>query len=214
MCGSGGVGVQERREIAGSDDAVGVLHYDGDFVPVHGHVEVDAEPAPDADVGRAKESLRVRGDEGLLGALRRGAPERQAVVVVVVREGRKGLLALDEPGRLAVGEALERYVGIEAATKYRAARVVPDAAALYRFLVEAGFGTVKIRPSARTMHLPSLESLVLGHLSGHPVASAVAALSEEQRAALARHVKTALQPYADGDGVDVPDEINIAVAQA
>ena len=118
------------------------------------------------------------------------------------------------PYNLAVGEALERHVGIEAATKYRASRVVPDAATLYRLLVEAGFGTVEIRPSAMTMRLPSLESLVLGHLSGNPVAGAVAALSEEQRAALARQVETALQPYADGDGVALPDEINITMAQA
>jgi hypothetical protein len=83
-----------------------------------------------------------------------------------------------------------------------------------RLLVEAGFSTVEILPSARTMRLPSLESLVLGHLFGHPVASAVAALGEEQRAGLAKQVKTALQRYADGDGVAVPDEINIAMAQA
>ena len=65
-----------------------------------------------------------------------------------------------------------------------------------------------------TIRLPSLESFVLGHLSGGSAAGAVAALSEDQRAALARQVKLALQPYADGDGVAVPDEINIAMAQA
>jgi hypothetical protein len=65
-----------------------------------------------------------------------------------------------------------------------------------------------------TIRLPSLESFVLGHLSGGTAAGAVAALSEDQRAALARQVKLALQPYADGDGVAVPDEINIAMAQA
>jgi len=117
------------------------------------------------------------------------------------------------PYNLAVGEALERHVGVETATKFLASRVVPDAKALYSLLVEAGFRAVEIRPSAMTMRLPSLETFVLGHLSGMPVASAVAALSEEQRSALARQVKTALQSYADGDGVAVPDEINIAMAK-
>lgn len=96
--------------------------------------------------------------------------------------------------------------------KIRAARVVPDGEALHRLLVEAGFRAVEIRASAMTIRLPSLETFVLGHLSGMPVAGAVAALSEDQRVALARQVQTALQPYADGDGVAVPDEINIAMA--
>jgi ubiquinone/menaquinone biosynthesis C-methylase UbiE len=117
------------------------------------------------------------------------------------------------PYNLAVGEALERHVGVETATKYRAARVVPDGEVLHRLLVDAGFRAVQIRPSAMTVRLPTLETFVLGHLSGMPVAGAVAALSEDQRAALARQVKMALQPYADGDGVAVPDEINIAMAQ-
>ena len=63
-----------------------------------------------------------------------------------------------------------------------------------------------------TIRLPSLETFVLGHLSGMRVAGAVAALSEDQRVAMARQIQTALQPYADGDGVAVPDEINIAMA--
>ncbi|MGH7767660.1 MAG: class I SAM-dependent methyltransferase, partial [Candidatus Binatia bacterium] len=117
------------------------------------------------------------------------------------------------PYNLAVGDALERHVGVEAATKFRASRIVPDAEALYRLLVEAGFRAVEIRPSAMTLRLPSLETFVLGHLSGMPVAGAVAALRNDQRAALAREVKMSLQPYADGDGVAVPDEINIAMAQ-
>jgi SAM-dependent methyltransferase len=116
------------------------------------------------------------------------------------------------PYNVAVAEALEHHVGVEASTTFRASRVVPDAEALYRLFVEAGFRAVEIRPSAMTIRLPSLETFVLGHLSGIPVASAVAALSEEQRAVLAGQVKTALQPYADGDGVAVPDEINIAMA--
>jgi ubiquinone/menaquinone biosynthesis C-methylase UbiE len=116
------------------------------------------------------------------------------------------------PYNLAVGEALERHVGAETAIKYRASRVVPDGEELRRLLVEAGFRWVQIRPSAMTVRLPPVETFVLEHLAGMPVAGAIAALSAEGRAALVRQVKMALQSYADGDGIAVPDETNIAMA--
>ena len=63
-----------------------------------------------------------------------------------------------------------------------------------------------------TIRLPQIEAFALSHLSALPVAGAVAALSERSRTALAQQVKVALQPYADGDDVAVPDETNIAIA--
>jgi ubiquinone/menaquinone biosynthesis C-methylase UbiE len=116
------------------------------------------------------------------------------------------------PYNLAVGEALERHVGVETATRYRAQRVAPGAAELHRLLVEGGFREVHVRPSVMTIWLPRIEEFVLCHLSSMPVAGAISALGEERPAALARQVSTALQSYADGDGVAVPDEINIATA--
>jgi SAM-dependent methyltransferase len=117
------------------------------------------------------------------------------------------------PYNIAVAEALERHVGMETANKYRASRVVPNAGALHRLLVEAGFCSVQVRASALTIRLPPLASFVPGHLCGSPVAGAVAALSEDGWAALTRQVESALQGYADGDGVAVPDEINVATGQ-
>ena len=116
------------------------------------------------------------------------------------------------PYNTAVGEALERHVDIETATRYRASRVVPEAEVLHRLLVDAGFHAVQIRPSVMTIRLPPVAELVLCHLAATPVAGAVAALSEGGRAALARQVRLALQSYADGEGVAVPDETNIAIA--
>jgi SAM-dependent methyltransferase len=117
------------------------------------------------------------------------------------------------PYHRAVGEALERFAGGEVATKFRASRVgLPDDIALRRLFVEAEFREVQVRQSAMVVHLPAIETFVLRHLAGTPGAGAVASLSEEQRAALARQVKIALQPYADVDGVAVPDEVNIAIA--
>jgi len=116
------------------------------------------------------------------------------------------------PYNIAVGEALERHVGAEAASKYRASRIVPDTEALRGMLAEARFREVHIRPIVMTIRLPPIEAFVLSHLSASPVAGVIAALNEGRRTPLAKQVKMALQPYADGDGVEVPDEINIAIA--
>jgi hypothetical protein len=103
-------------------------------------------------------------------------------------------------------------VGTEAATRLLAPRVVPETEELSRLLVEAGFRDVHIRSSRMTQYLPALETLVLCHLAAMPVADAVAALSDETRTALARDVRIALQSYADGDGVAVPNETTLATA--
>ena len=120
---------------------------------------------------------------------------------------------LADPYNIALGDALERHVDAETAARYRAARMVPEAEALHRLLVDVGFQAVQIRPSVMTVQLPRIEAFVLCHLAATPVAGAVAALSEEKRAALARQVSLALRPYADGEGVAVPDATNIAMAQ-
>ncbi len=116
------------------------------------------------------------------------------------------------PYNYAVGEALDRFTTVEIATKYRAARVVPNAETLHHMIVEAGFRGVEVHLHTVIIHQPAIETFVLGHLSGGPVASALAAMSDEGRAAFARQVKTTLQSYAEGDGVAYPDEVNIATA--
>ena len=116
------------------------------------------------------------------------------------------------PYNTAVGRALQRYVGAEAATTYLASRVVPDAAALRRMIEDAGFLAVEICTRAMKLHLPSIETFVLQHLSSSPIAAALEALSDAQRAEFAKDVKLALRPFAEGDGVAVPDEVNIAMA--
>ncbi len=116
------------------------------------------------------------------------------------------------PYSTAVGSALERHAGIETAMRYRTARVVPNTEELRRLLVEAAFQAVHIQESFMTIRLPPVEAFVLGHLASTPVAGTVAALSEEARTALVREVSMALQSYADGDGVSLPDETNIAIA--
>ena len=146
-------------------------------------------------------------------------PDKSAALSEVNRvlvPGGRALLSVWKsmgPYHVAVGDALERCAGLETATMFRATRVgLPDTDALRRMLTEAGLRDAHVRPAAMTVQLPAVEEFVLGHLAGTPVAPAVAALDDEQRAALARQARTALQPYANGDGVAVPDEANIAIA--
>jgi ubiquinone/menaquinone biosynthesis C-methylase UbiE len=117
------------------------------------------------------------------------------------------------PYHRAVGDALERLLGVEVATKWRSTRLgLPDDAALRRSFIETGFREVQVRPKTMVVHLPAIQTFVLGHLAGTPVAEALASLSAEKRAALARQVKVALQPYADAESVAVPDEVNVSIA--
>ena len=117
------------------------------------------------------------------------------------------------PYNIAAGDALEQLAGREVAEKYRASRVVPDAEALRRMLVDAGFRAVEVHPRPLTIRLPRIENFVVGHLSSSPVAGTITGMSEGQRAEFGRDVRAALQPYADGDGVAIPDEVNIAMGR-
>ena len=117
------------------------------------------------------------------------------------------------PYHRAVGDAVERFLGVEVATKWRSTRLgLPDDVALRRSFIEAGFREVQVCPTTMAVHLPAIQTFVLGHLAGTPVAEALASLSDEKRAALARQVKLALQPFADAEGVTVPDEVNVSIA--
>jgi hypothetical protein len=93
-------------ELRWGDATVGVLDEDRDLAPVDGDVEVDAEPAFSADLGWSEVSAGIGGDEGLLCTLGSGAPEGDAVVVMMVGVHDEALLVADIPHRLAVGEAL------------------------------------------------------------------------------------------------------------
>jgi len=118
------------------------------------------------------------------------------------------------PYHVAVVDALRQHVGAEAAATFSASRVVPDAEELYRLVVEAGFREVAIHPCVMNIRLPAVEGFVLSHLAATPVASAVAAVGSEARAAMADQVSLALRAYVDGDGLTIPDETNVVTALA
>jgi hypothetical protein len=99
----------ELLEPVRRDLAEGILDDAGELVPVNAVVQENAEPAAMPDVRRPEESLRSRGDEQLLVAGRRGAPDRKvAVPVVVVQEHQETLLVAHEEARSSVTRPLAR----------------------------------------------------------------------------------------------------------
>jgi SAM-dependent methyltransferase len=114
----------------------------------------------------------------------------------------------------AVGEALARYVGNAAATKFCASRQVPAKEELQRVASDAGFSDVEVRVRRLDLHLPHLDQFVLHHLASTPVAPMVAAANPEARNKIGTDVMKRLQCYADADGVTYPEETHVLTARA
>lgn len=148
-------------------------------------------------------------------------PDRKAAVRemlrVLVPGGRLAASVWKSPNpySMAVWDALERFVGAEIAARYRVGRSqgVPDAGALRDMMVGAGFRAVEVRTRKMIIRQPDIETFVLGHLDGHPVARAITALGDDERVEFARQVKAALSEYAEGSGVAYPDEANVVTAR-
>jgi ubiquinone/menaquinone biosynthesis C-methylase UbiE len=142
---------------------------------------------------------------------------------VALREMRR---VLDHGGRLAlsvwnsagiyngaVGEALARFMGNEAAVRFCASRQAPAREELQRLAMEADFSAVEVRVSRINVHLPRLDQFALDHLAATPVAPVIAAADSEARKKIGASVMTQLQRYADGDGVTYPEETHVLTAQ-
>ena len=119
-----------------------------------------------------------------------------------------------QPFYAALAEALERYVGHDAAEGLRAAFTLAHADELRALITGAGFRNVQIRIRSRLTRYPSLAEFVLGYVSGTPMAGAVAALDEANRAAMVEQVCSRLRDYVDDDGMAAPWEAHLATAQA
>jgi ubiquinone/menaquinone biosynthesis C-methylase UbiE len=113
----------------------------------------------------------------------------------------------------AVGEALVRFVGNVAATKFCASRRVPAKEDLHSLTMDAGFSDVEVRVSRLDIHLPRLDDFILDHLAGTPVAPFIAAADPEVRKQIGASVMKQLQCYVDGDGVTYPEETHVLTAQ-
>jgi ubiquinone/menaquinone biosynthesis C-methylase UbiE len=118
------------------------------------------------------------------------------------------------PFYAALAEALERYVSHEAAESLRAAFTLAHADQLRALVAGAGFRNVHIRIRNRLTRYPSLAEFVLGYVSGTPMADAVAALEEADRAAMVEQVCSTLGDHVDDDGMAAPWEAHFVTAKA
>ena len=117
------------------------------------------------------------------------------------------------PFFFALAEALTRHISPEAGRGEQPAYTLGDAQELRSLLLGAGLRNVRVRIDFRASRVPSLEEFLPQQLAAMPLAEAVAAAGEAARAAIAREISTALQSYRDDEGVAVPTEAHIAVAQ-
>ena len=114
----------------------------------------------------------------------------------------------------AVGRALERHIGADAAERFCASRKVPGDQELLGLASGAGLRDPELHRRKRTVRLPQVERFVIAHLAGTPVAAQLSGAAEAKRSELARDVAQELAPYREGDEVAFPEEITVVTARA
>lgn len=117
------------------------------------------------------------------------------------------------PGFALLADALAQHVSAEAATMMRAPFALGEKAALKCLLVETGFHDVEVRAATEMVRFPSPEDFVRWQAAGSPLAGPVAQASEQARAALLEHMRTALQAYMGAEGLVFPIEAHVARAK-
>jgi ubiquinone/menaquinone biosynthesis C-methylase UbiE len=129
---------------------------------------------------------------------------------VLAPRGRLGLLVwgpLDRcSGYLALRVALERHVSPEASAFMDAVAALGDVEALRALIASAGFRDVGIRSEMGTVRFASAEDFVRYTIAATPLASLVAGVGQEARAALIRNVRAALSPHQSAEGLAFPIE--------
>lgn len=115
------------------------------------------------------------------------------------------------PGMAALVEALERHVGVAAASNRRAPFALGDADELGSLVHGAGFRDVTVHPLVDHARFPSPEQLVEYQLAATPLAT-LGGMTEQARAAVIREVSDALRAYVEDDGLAFPMEAHVVVA--
>ena len=120
-----------------------------------------------------------------------------------------------QPFYVALLEALERHVRTGVGAPILKAFSLADPAELRTLIAAAGFRDVHIRIKTNLICYQSLEEYVLGYLRVFlSVASDVAAMMDDKICmALLRDVTTVLGAFIDDDGLAVPMESHVVVAQ-
>jgi len=116
------------------------------------------------------------------------------------------------PGFSVLVEALEQHIGSAAATVMCAPFSLPEASEVLSLLTEAGFHDIDIRVREGMVYFASPEEFVRGTVASTPLASLVAKIDDDARAALLSEVRTRLQPYVESSGLAFPIQTHIVTA--
>jgi len=164
-------------------------------------------PEGSFDVVLCQQGLQFFPDKAAaLGEMRRVLTPAGRLVVSVWR-------ALDFcPWQRAIGDAVERYVSLEAGKQIRSAFSLGDANLLRDTIGSAGFRNVEIKVEPETIRHSSLQEYVPGYLSATPVGAAVANLNSKAQSEIIAAVRDALAEYVVDHGVAAPIQTHVAIA--
>jgi ubiquinone/menaquinone biosynthesis C-methylase UbiE len=136
---------------------------------------------------------------------------------VLVPDGRVGVMVWrgieHSPGFQVLAAALERHVSAEAGGIMRAPFSLGEAEELCMLIAGAGFREIAIQAAAGTVRFASAARLVQDYAAGSPLASHVAKVPDEARAALVSQVGEALQSYVVGGVLAFPIGAHLASAK-
>jgi ubiquinone/menaquinone biosynthesis C-methylase UbiE len=118
------------------------------------------------------------------------------------------------PGFAVLADALTRHISREAGALMTAGPFgLSNSEALRTLIAGASFSDITIRSTLKTLRFPSPDEFVIRYVSGSALASFVADVDDDSRAALLIDVKGKLQQYVDEQGLAFPIVSNVAVAR-
>ena len=117
------------------------------------------------------------------------------------------------PGFAVLAEALERYIGAEAASIMRAPFSLGDAEELSSLVAAAGFDGLDLRTESGAVRFPSVDRFVASYVAGSPLAGPVAAAPPEARDALLVEVAAKLAQFVGRNALTFPIEAYLARAR-
>ena len=155
----------------------------------------EAMPLPDASFDVVLCQL------GLMFMTDKGAALREMRRVLAPRG--RALISVPRPTAFfrALDEAIEQHMGADAAGFVRLVFSLHEPAEVERLLNEAGFQDVRVRPGARTIHLPPPREFLWQYIRCTPLMALMADGGDEARAALERDVVSRWEPWTTGEGL-------------
>lgn len=117
------------------------------------------------------------------------------------------------PPFVSMADALSRHIGPEAGAFVNVVFSLHDPVELGHLFAAAGLQNAQIETHRATLRLPAPEAFLWQYVSSTPLAEQVAQADDASRAAVARDVAAAWEPYTDGDASLIAVPIVTATAR-